>query len=71
MDHVGWSDATVAAVRWAGAWRKALAASIPTRPALTLIDTTAWYAPDAPKHFANAPLRPIEQPATVASLHPT
>ncbi len=52
MDHVGWSDATIAGCSMGGCVAQALAGVYPGRArALTLIDTTAWYGPEAPKQF--------------------
>jgi len=52
MDHVGWSDATIAGCSMGGCVAQAFAGLYPARVrALALIDTTAWYGPDAPKQF--------------------
>src|SRR5258706_4735217 len=52
MDHVGWSDATIAGCSMGGCVAQALAGIYPGRArALTVIDTTAWYGPEAPKQF--------------------
>ena len=52
VDHVGWSDATIAGCSMGGCVAQAFAALYPARTrALALIDTTAWYGPDAPKQF--------------------
>ena len=52
MDHVGWSDATIAGCSMGGCVAQAFAGLYPARArALALIDTTAWYGPDAPKQF--------------------
>jgi 3-oxoadipate enol-lactonase len=52
MDHVGWSNATIAGCSMGGCVAQALAGIYPGRArALALIDTTAWYGPEAPKQF--------------------
>ena len=52
MDHVGWSSATVAGCSMGGCVAQAFAGLYPSRvDALALIDTTAWYGPEAPKQF--------------------
>src|SRR3954471_10299101 len=52
MDHVGWNDAVIAGCSMGGCVAQALAGIYPGRArALALIDTTAWYGPDAPKQF--------------------
>lgn len=52
MDHVGWTDATVAGCSMGGCVAQAFAGVYPGRArALALIDTSAWYGPEAPKQF--------------------
>jgi 3-oxoadipate enol-lactonase len=52
MDHVGWDSAVVAGCSLGGCVAQAFAGLYPKRAkALALIDTTAWYGPDAPKQF--------------------
>jgi len=53
MDEVGWNSALVAGASMGGCISLAFAAAYPARTrALGLIDTTAWYGPDAPKQWA-------------------
>ncbi len=53
MDHVGWSKALVAGASMGGCISLAFAAGYPARcSALGLIDTTAWYGPEAPRQWA-------------------
>ena len=53
MDHVGWPSALVAGASMGGMVALAFAAIYPKRTAaLGLIDTTAWYGPDAAKNWA-------------------
>lgn len=48
LDHVGWDSAVVAGCSLGGCVAQAFAAKYSTRvSALGLIDTTAWYGPDA------------------------
>jgi 3-oxoadipate enol-lactonase len=50
LDHVGWPKAVVAGASMGGCISLAFAAAHPARcSGLGLIDTTAWYGPDAPK----------------------
>jgi 3-oxoadipate enol-lactonase len=52
MDHVGWKKAAVAGASMGGCVAQAFGGLYPERTAaLGLIDTTAWYGPDAPKQF--------------------
>ena len=52
MDHVGWSSATIAGASMGGCVAQAFGGLYSSRTeALGLIDTTAWYGPDAPKQF--------------------
>jgi 3-oxoadipate enol-lactonase len=53
MDHVGWPTALVAGASMGGMVSLAFASIYPERTAaLGLIDTTAWYGPDAAKSWA-------------------
>jgi 3-oxoadipate enol-lactonase len=53
LDHVGWLSAVVAGASMGGCIALAFAAAHPLRTAgLGLIDTTAWYGPEAPKQWA-------------------
>jgi 3-oxoadipate enol-lactonase len=53
LDHVGWSSALVAGASMGGMVSLAFASIYPERTAaLGLIDTTAWYGPEAPKAWA-------------------
>jgi 3-oxoadipate enol-lactonase len=52
LDHVGWSAAVVAGCSMGGCVAQAFAGLYPARAeGLALIDTTAWYGPEAPKQF--------------------
>ena len=52
LDHIGWKNASVAGASMGGCVTLAFAGLYPKRAnALGLIDTTAWYGPDAPKQF--------------------
>jgi len=52
LDHVGWDSAVVAGCSMGGCVAQAFAGAYPARAkALALIDTTAWYGPEAPKQF--------------------
>ncbi|HEX3485088.1 MAG TPA: alpha/beta hydrolase [Micropepsaceae bacterium] len=52
MDHIGWDSATVAGCSMGGCVAQAFAGQFPRRAnGLVLIDTTAYYGPDAPKQF--------------------
>jgi 3-oxoadipate enol-lactonase len=52
MDHVGWPSAAVAGASMGGCVAQAFGGLYPDRTeALGLIDTTAWYGPEAPKQF--------------------
>ena len=52
LDHVRWQDAIVAGCSMGGCVALAFGALHPARcTALGLIDTTAWYGPDAPVRF--------------------
>jgi 3-oxoadipate enol-lactonase len=53
FDHVGWTSAAVGGCSMGGNVALAFAGLYPARTeALGLIDTTAWYGPDAPAKFA-------------------
>jgi 3-oxoadipate enol-lactonase len=52
LDHVGWRDAIVVGCSMGGCVAQAFAASYPNRTqGLGLIDTTAWYGPNAPEEW--------------------
>ncbi len=52
LDHVGWQAAAIAGCSMGGCVALAFAGAYPERTsALGLIDTTAWYGPDAPAKF--------------------
>lgn len=52
LDHVNWPGATIAGCSMGGCVAQAFAGVYPDRvQALTLIDTTAWYGPTAPKDW--------------------
>jgi len=52
MDHVGWPSAAIAGASMGGCVAQAFAGLYPARAeTLGLIDTTAWYGPEAPKQF--------------------
>ncbi len=52
LDHVRWDSATVAGCSMGGCVAQAFAARYPRRAAaLCLIDTTAWYGPEACKQW--------------------
>lgn len=54
MDHIGWPSATVGGASMGGCISLAFCAAFPQRTdALALIDTTAWYGPDAPTAWAS------------------
>lgn len=53
MDHHEWTDAVIAGCSMGGCVAQAFAISHPDRTkGLVLIDTTAWYGPDAPQNWA-------------------
>ena len=50
LDHVGWRSAAVAGASMGGSVAQAFAVRYPGRvEALGLVDTTAWYGPEAPQ----------------------
>lgn len=52
LDHVGWQSALVAGASMGGCVALAFSRSYPGRAgALALVDTTAWYGPDAPRQW--------------------
>jgi 3-oxoadipate enol-lactonase len=52
LDHIGWDRAVVAGASMGGCISLAFAKRHPGRlAALGLVDTTAWYGPDAPKQW--------------------
>ena len=52
MDHVDWESAAAAGASMGGCVAQAFGGLYPQRTdALGLIDTTAWYGPEAPKQF--------------------
>jgi 3-oxoadipate enol-lactonase len=52
LDHIGWQSAAIAGCSMGGCVALAFAGLYPARAAaLGLIDTTAWYGPDAPAKF--------------------
>lgn len=52
LDHLGWERAAVAGASMGGCIALAFAAAYPGRTtALGLIDTTAWYGPEAPRQW--------------------
>jgi 3-oxoadipate enol-lactonase len=52
LDHCGWESALVAGCSMGGCVAQAFAAAYPDRAkGLALIDTTAWYGPEAPTQW--------------------
>jgi 3-oxoadipate enol-lactonase len=52
FDHLRWDDAAVAGCSMGGCVAQAFAGLYPAKArGLTLIDTSAWYGPEAPKQF--------------------
>ena len=61
FDHLGWRDALVAGASMGGCVALAFAAAHPARTAaLGLVDTTAWYGPQAPAQWAERAERALE-----------
>lgn len=53
LDHVGWDASVVAGASMGGCIALAFAIAYPARTrGLGLVDTTAWYGPEAPKAWA-------------------
>jgi 3-oxoadipate enol-lactonase len=53
LDHVGWQTSAVAGASMGGCIALAFGVAYPARTrGLGLVDTTAWYGPDAPKAWA-------------------
>lgn len=62
MDKVGWPSAVVAGASMGGCVSLAFGANYPERAsALGLIDTTAWYGPDAPAAWAKRAERALTE----------
>jgi 3-oxoadipate enol-lactonase len=62
MDHVGWPSAVVAGASMGGCVSLAFAANFPQRTnGLGLIDTTAWYGPDAPVQWEQRAQRALKE----------
>jgi 3-oxoadipate enol-lactonase len=62
MDHVGWRSAAVAGASMGGCVALAFGASFQQRTeALGLIDTTAWYGPDAPAQWAGRAAKAVAE----------
>jgi 3-oxoadipate enol-lactonase len=52
FEHLHWDEAAVAGCSMGGCVTQAFGGAFPNRArALALIDTTAWYGPEAPKQF--------------------
>lgn len=61
LDAVGWGSALVAGASMGGCVALAFAAGYPQRTdALGLIDTTAWYGPEAPKQWAERAQKAVD-----------
>jgi 3-oxoadipate enol-lactonase len=61
LDSVGWSSTNVAGCSMGGCVAQAFAGAYPQRVrTLALIDTTAWYGPNAPKDWKARGARPAE-----------
>ncbi len=62
MDHVGWPSSVVAGASMGGCVSLAFGTAFPDRcKALGLIDTTAWYGPDAPAQWASRAAKAIAE----------
>jgi 3-oxoadipate enol-lactonase len=62
MDHIGWPSAVVAGASMGGSVSLAFAADFPQRTnGLGLIDTTAWYGPDAPAQWEQRAQRALKE----------
>jgi len=62
LDHLGWDRTLIAGASMGGMVALAFAARHSARAAaLGLIDTTAWYGPDAPKNWAARANQAVEQ----------
>jgi 3-oxoadipate enol-lactonase len=62
MDHVGWPSAVVAGASMGGCVSLAFAANFAQRTnGLGLIDTTAWYGPDAPSQWEQRAQRALKE----------
>ena len=62
LTHVGWSSAVVAGASMGGCVTLAFGAFFPQRTnGLALIDTTAWYGPDAPKAWSERAQRALTE----------
>jgi 3-oxoadipate enol-lactonase len=62
LNHVGWPSAVVAGASMGGCVTLAFGAKFPQRTnGLGLIDTTAWYGPEAPKAWAERAERAMSE----------
>jgi 3-oxoadipate enol-lactonase len=61
LDHIGWDSALVAGASMGGCIALAFAGKYPERvSALGLVDTTAWYGPDAPRQWDERAQKALE-----------
>ena len=61
LDHIGWDSAMVAGASMGGCIALAFASKYPQRvSALGLVDTTAWYGPDAPRQWDERAQKALE-----------
>jgi 3-oxoadipate enol-lactonase len=61
MDHLGWGSALIAGASMGGCVALAFAAKYWKRlTALGLVDTTAWYGPDAPRQWEERAQKALE-----------